>query len=177
MPTTPAQAPASNTQKPEPPKNATGPAPTAQTQPAPAANTQKPEPPKSSSGPAPAPSTTTKPSEPAKTTADTKAPPKKVDYTVYDKKAKEDAKRDFKEARKNFDNNGDGKITFNEVLLAYAVDKGVYVDQIPKKTKAELRQQFDELDYDGNGYITEDEVIAMYVAAYEYLADQGIPLQ
>jgi Ca2+-binding EF-hand superfamily protein len=60
--------------------------------------------------------------------------------------------------------------------LAYARENGIYVDQIPKKVKNELRQQFDEMDLDGNGYIVEDEVIAFYTALYEYMADQGVPL-
>ena len=60
--------------------------------------------------------------------------------------------------------------------MAYARENGIYVDQIPKKVKNELRQQFDEMDLDGNGYIVEDEVIAFYTALYEYMADQGVPL-
>jgi Ca2+-binding EF-hand superfamily protein len=219
--------PANNTQKPEPPKNATGPAPVQP--PAPVNNTLKPEPPKNvtappapvappkndtkpvtppapveparnSTGPAPQslakPSTNTtapptngsapappKPAAPAtntttKNTTDNKAPAKKsVDYTAYHKAAREDAKRDWKAARKQYDNNGDGRINFNEVLLAYARENGIYVDQIPKKVKNELRQQFDEMDLDGNGYIVEDEVIALYTALYEYMADQGVPLK
>ena len=33
------------------------------------------------------------------------------------------------------------------------------------------------MDLDRNGYIEEDEVIALYTALYEYMADQGIPIQ
>lgn len=124
---------------PAPIQNGTAPA---QQPPKPSTNSTAPP----SKGPAPAPS---KPAAPANTTApaktaNTTTPAKKtVDYSAYDKKALEDAKRDWKAAKKQFDNNGDARITFNEVLLAYAKENGIYVDQIPRKTKNELREQFD----------------------------------
>ena len=128
-----------NSQKPEPPKNKTGPAPN---QPPAPTNNSKPEPPKNVTVP-PAPVAPAKngtkpetppapvepnknasgpaPQPPAKNTTNTTALPKKsVDYTAYRKAAREDAKREWKDTAKQVDNNGDGRITFNELLLAYA---------------------------------------------------------
>jgi NCAIR mutase (PurE)-related protein len=56
---------------------------------------------------------------------------------------KDQAKQEWKKAAKRFDNNNDGRISFNEVLLAFAKEKGIYIDQISKKDKTDLRTQFD----------------------------------
>lgn len=164
--------PSNNTQKPEPPKNTTGPvqppAPTNNSKleppknetvpPAPAKIETKPvtppvEPPKNTTGPTPQPpakpATNTiasptngsapvppKPAAPAnitanstKNTTDNKAPAKKtVDYTAYHKLAREEAKKDWRSLTRKTDNNGDGKISFNEILLNYARENGIYID-------------------------------------------------
>jgi Ca2+-binding EF-hand superfamily protein len=75
---------------------------------------------------------------------------------------KEQAKKEWKEAAKRFESNSDGKISFNEVLLAFAKEKGIYIDQISKKDKAELKQQFEALDFDNSSFITELDVQALY---------------
>jgi len=138
-----------NNSRPEPPKNVTVP-------PAPAKNETKPvtpptpvQPPKNTTGPTPQPpakpatNTTNssapvppKPAAPANTTTnstkkttDNKAPAKKaVDYTAYHKLAREEAKREWKSLTRKTDNNGDGKISFNEILLNYARENGIYID-------------------------------------------------
>ncbi len=138
-----------NNSRPEPPRNVTVP-------PAPAKNETKPvtpptpvQPPKNTTGPTPQPpakpatNTTNssapvppKPAAPANTTTnstknttDNKAPAKKiVDYTAYHKQAREEAKKDWRSLTKKSDNNGDGKISFNEILLNYARENGIYID-------------------------------------------------
>ena len=88
-----------------------------------------------------------------------------------------EAKKEWIQLKKKLDNNSDSKVTFSEVLLAYARENGIYVDQIPKKTKAELKEQFENVDIDENGYITEEDIIDLYIDMYETLAEQGVPLK
>ncbi len=76
-----------------------------------------------------------------------------------------------------FDNNNDGKITLNEVLLDFAKSQGIYIDQIPKGRKAEIKQQFEMRDKGNKGYITEEDLVAFSIATYEHMANQGIPLK
>jgi len=127
-------APAKNETKPvapstpvQPPNNRTGPIPQPPAKPA----TNTTAPPTNGSTPVPprpaAPANTTTNS--TRNTTDNKAPAKKaVDYTAYHKLAREEAKRDWRSLTRKTDNNGDGKISFNEILLNYARENGIYID-------------------------------------------------
>ena len=57
--------------------------------------------------------------------------------------AREQAKRDWNDARSMFDEDGDNRLSFDELLKFFARSSGIQVDQIPDEAKAALRANFD----------------------------------
>ena len=62
------------------------------------------------------------------------------------------------------DENGDNRLSFNELLGFVAKQSRIDIDKIPDKNKAALRAEFEYWDADRDGYITEDDLIALYIA-------------
>ena len=62
------------------------------------------------------------------------------------------------------DENGDNRLSLNELLGFVARQSGTDIDKIPDAEKAGLRAEFEYWDADRDGYITEDDLIALYIA-------------
>ena len=62
------------------------------------------------------------------------------------------------------DENGDNRLSFNELLGFVAKQSRIDIDKIPDAIKAGLKAEFEYWDADQDGYITEDDLITLYIA-------------
>ena len=62
------------------------------------------------------------------------------------------------------DENGDNRLSLDELLGFVAKQSEIDIDKIPERTKADLRATIEYYDADQDGYITEDDLIALYIA-------------